>query len=244
MKISNRIIFPLVMLIQMISGIYIQDSRMDSLVKKRFQFPVMRHYLPHGKHLKRKRLLRKLGQDFDSEWMSIETPKKSNHVPDTFLQQGNKIEDGLLKLRLGHLIEFYSHDMNLSNQSKEDIKSFMQNMARCEINFEWEDLGNLFWPRNIKSGECASNSPCSWPSGMLCQASERKTLHLLHWRCIRQKNKKSNTERKTMKENRTNELRRIRQRRTRSIGGVMGRELKCRWKKIPYEVTTKCGCSC
>ena len=236
------------MLMQTTTGIYIQDIRKTSPERKLFPFPVMTDFLPYGKHLKIKRLLRKMGPDFDSEWMSIETPtksKKSNQLPDIYLvQQENRIEDGLLKHRLVHLVEFHSHGMNLSKQSKEDIKTFLQKMSSCEVNFEWEDLGNLFFPRNIRSGECVSKSACSWPAGMLCQSSENKTLHVLHWRCSRRKHKKSNSLSRTVKENRTNDNKRTWRRQTRSSGGAMKKKLKCRWKKIPYKVTTKCECSC
>ncbi|XP_045214879.2 noggin-2-like isoform X2 [Mercenaria mercenaria] len=246
MDLYIHLVFSLVLLIQAALGIYIQDrdDSTSTLIKKQFSFPVMRHYMPHGKHLKSKRLLRKLGKDFNSEWMSTEIPKISNYVPDTFPLYGNKIEDSLAKLRLDQLVKMHAVDMGLSNQTQEIIKTFMQRMSTCHTNFEWEELGNLFWPRYVKSGICVSSGSCSWPSGMHCQASENKTLRLLHWRCIRRKQTKTKVIGKTNKDNRTKEIKRKTRRNIRSTSGVIGKKLKCRWKKIPYEVTAKCGCSC
>lgn len=223
-----------------VSGIRIHEGHQHIPTNKQFSFPVMRQYMPYGKHLKIKRLLRKLGEEFNSEWMSIELPRLANYVPDNSHNPKNDIQTVLEKSRLVHVIDLYATELKLNNQSKEIIESFLQTMSRCQTDFEWEDLGSLFWPRYVKSGSCSSVGTCSWPTGMLCQASEVKTLRLLHWRCIRRKQEKKETNRKSKNKNVT--IGRIGK--SRRITGAVSKKLKCRWKKIPYEITASCGCSC
>lgn len=243
MDSSFSVFFQLALLMQTISGLSIQNGQQGASINTQFLFPVMKHYMPHGKHLKTKRLYRKLGKDFESEWMSVELPRFSNYVPDT-IKQTTSIQSGLDKSRLGVVVESYATDLNLNNQSKEIIKNFLQTMSTCQTNFEWEDLGSLFWPRYVKSGSCSSGWSCSWPTGMLCQESEIKTLRPLHWRCKRRNRQKHEKYTKSRIGNKTIGPR---NKRTVKPGGMakeINKTLKCRWKKISYKVTASCACSC
>lgn len=245
MDVSTHLVCSLLLFIQAATGIYILDEESKHLTNKQFSFPVMGHYLPQGKHLKTKRLLRKLGGEFNVAWLSVDTPRSSNYVPDSDATEkgteGNDIKIWLDNTRQARLIDKHSVDLALNNRTKQTIKTFMQRMTKCQITFEWKDMGSLFWPRHIKTGNCATGASCSWPTGMICQSTEEKILHVLHWRCTRHKhpNKRKVSNSKHTIDNNNNE-----NTNTRNLLDAFKRKLKCRWKKIPYEVTTKCGCFC
>ena len=95
--------------------------------------------------------------------------------------------------------------------------------SSCPVTFQWEDLGEYFWPRWVRKGHClnddkkvtsSSSLGCSWPQGMKCVAGESETLHILRWHCRR---RGSNPE-----QNRH----------------------KCKWYKVPFPVTKSCKCAC
>lgn len=242
MDISAHLVCPLLLFIQAATSIYILDGESNHLIKKQFSFPVMGHYLPQGKQLKTKRLLRKLGGEFNTEWLSVGTPRSSNYVPNSdATEHGNDIARWLENTRLARLIDKYSVDLALTNRTKQTIKTFMQRMTQCQTSFEWKDMGSLFWPRYIKSGKCVTGPSCSWPTGMICQSTEEKILYVLHWRCTRRKHpnkRKINISQQTTNNDNKDNMQ------TRRLSDVFKRKLKCRWKKRPHEVTVKCGCSC
>lgn len=65
------------------------------------------------------------------------------------------------------------------------FRTWLIEQATCEMEFVWEDLGPLFWPRWIRRGVCLNNQgrSCSWPPGMKCHPSGSRALQLLHWKC-------------------------------------------------------------
>jgi len=103
------------------------------------------------------------------------------------------------------------------------LRAWLVSAATCSTTFFWHDLGEYFWPRWIRRGRCdnAADTGCSWPPGQTCQAVEAKTLHVLRWHCRRR-------------------------RRRRTGGGQKGGggRHRCRWYKVPYPVTSNCGCVC
>lgn len=95
---------------------------------------------------------------------------------------------------------------------------------------------------------------CSWPPGMRCVPETSQTVRLLRWHCSASaRQRRPNNDQKT---GGSREARRKRRRRGRRSGdddtaityGDVSRggewRWRCRWKKVPYSVTTACFCSC
>lgn len=130
------------------------------------------------------------------------------------------------------------------------FQEWLLKMATCNVTYVWTDLGEFFWPRYLKIGQCGilndtnissnekgqeeqrqylSNRPqlsergCSWPEGMKCVQADSQVFHILRWHC----RAKSQNFIKDLNEH-TNH----------------GKQRKCRWYKVPYPVTLSCKCSC
>ena len=108
--------------------------------------------------------------------------------------------------------------------------------SSCPVTFKWEDLGEYFWPRWVRKGNCiddgsrqvansssSSSLGCSWPMGMKCVAGESKTLHILRWHCRRRSSSPFGGG---------------------SSSGEGGSKHKCKWYKVPFPVTKSCKCAC
>ena len=194
---------------------------------------------PKGKHTKSARLMKKMGGDFQPSWMSIGRP-----TPNDF-QRGEQIslpEEQVARLMeqvtdLG--IEEEIREMMGEGETRDDpmvskaVGAFQQWLVKkssCPVHFEWEDLGEFFWPRYVRQGECEGSrsqehsrhdSSCSWPRGMTCNPADAEVLQILRWHCRRRK--------------------------TPDLLGLTTRQrirksYKCRWIKVPYPVTSSCKC--
>lgn len=200
---------------------------------------------PKRKNLKPARLLRKMGPDFDPTWMSMEIPSQLLSVEMSENQMAQLVKE-VTSLNLeeelndiSNLSEFQlDEDQDLDPKLKSSmISAFEQWLVKkssCPITFRWEDLGEYFWPRWIKKGQCSGSSKdqgsssssedsplgCSWPYGMKCVPGEVKTVHILRWHCRRRS-------------------------RSKKMGkGSNSLRQKCKWYKIPYPVTSSCRCAC
>lgn len=143
------------------------------------------------------RKLRKiLGPDLQSEWMSVdppsklrqeesgklprsitmrmEMPKPSKHI----LASVNNLNFTVFRPEKGTdvviPIEFTEEQITL-------MKEWLLQLATCRMDFMWEDLGPLFWPRWIRRGICVNTVSCSWPPGMRCLPGGSRMLKLLRW---------------------------------------------------------------
>lgn len=198
---------------------------------------------PKGKHLKTSRLLKKMGDDFTSVWMSVRRPpiesrskaislpesqvaKLMEEVSDLALE--DDIREMLVEGEMGETEEQLRHEPTVS-RAVGAFQKWLVKKSSCPVEFQWEDLGEFFWPRYIRKGECqeaarTSNSvtaSCSWPRGMSCNPSGVEILQILRWHC--------------------------RRRRTPDLLGLTTRQkirksYKCRWIKVPYPVTSSCKC--
>ena len=100
---------------------------------------------------------------------------------------------------------------------------------------------------------------CSWPPGMRCVPEASQTVKLLRWHCsVSARRRRADDDQKTGeggagRPRSKSSRRRGRGRRPRireaatkygdgSTGGAW--KWRCRWKKVPYAVTTACFCSC
>ena len=156
--------------------------------------------------------------------------KVFNYHPFYFFQiemseeQIAKLVEQVGDLKLNEELEELSGGQNKIVDS-ESIAIFQQWLVRrssCPVNFEWEDLGEYFWPRWIRTGTCQNSEEyrkkkngCSWPSGMHCIQGQVEMLQILRWHCRNRHNRSKNTKRR-----------------------------KCKWYKVPYPVTSSCKCAC
>ena len=196
---------------------------------------------PRGKHTKASRLIKKMGGDFQPTWMSIERP-----TPNDF-RRSEQIS--LPEEQVAMLMEQVT-DLDIENEILEmmgedetepenptvsrAVGAFQQWLVKkssCPVHFEWRDLGEFFWPRYVRQGECTGESrrsssgtgsaSCSWPRGMTCNPADAEVLQILRWHCRRRK--------------------------TPDLLGLTTRQkirksYKCRWIKVPYPVTSSCKC--
>ncbi|XP_005101021.1 uncharacterized protein LOC101851957 isoform X2 [Aplysia californica] len=137
---------------------------------------------PRKKHLKPKRLMRRMGKDFDNFWMSAEMPESllETYVKrriDTSLHQDMK---SLNWDALQREVESLARDDNINDTStvRNDtsgensdsvlnslnsdvlnaVQSWLTRQASCPVYFKWEDLGLLFWPRWVRRGMCGEEA--------------------------------------------------------------------------------------
>ncbi|GAB6027069.1 hypothetical protein CHUAL_013795 [Chamberlinius hualienensis] len=189
---------------------------------------------PRRKQLRVKLLMKTIGEDFDSSWMSIEKPK---HLTEEDLNEtiSQELIDEVKNLNLSHVIASTNSDIQeLDKLVIEKFERWLLIKASCPVRYIWEDVGPLFWPRWMKRGECINSNEreaCSWPSGMHCVPSESITVHLLRWHC-RPKSTSSivNIRPKLRHQSAVHRLNR--------------KNLLCKWLKVPYPVTSQCNCSC
>jgi hypothetical protein len=192
---------------------------------------------PKGKHLKESRLLEKMGNDFDPTWMALERPHSQNHgmrlsLPEEQVAQlmeevtNLDIETDIREMLGG---DDHRHEPTVS-KAVGAFQQWLVKKSSCPVQFEWEDLGEFFWPRYIRKGECQSSltdengkkdNSCSWPRGMSCNPADAEILQILRWHCRRRK--------------------------TPDLLGLTTRQkirksYKCRWIKVPYPVTSSCKC--
>ena len=139
---------------------------------------------PKKKNLKPQRLLRKMGEDFESDWMSIDEPHPERSDETTQMSQSQisrlfeQVNSLNLENELRELLEDNSSENIRSNlqvglEGNKDEKMvdntsmnitkmasiFTQWLVRkstCPVTFTWIDLGIYFWPRWIKSGACSA----------------------------------------------------------------------------------------
>ena len=186
--------------------------------------------------------MRKMGSDYDSVWMSIESPEKAGIEPRTVEMSSEQVAELVEQVSNLHLEQELSEITDdLDQQMVSVFQQWLVKKSTCPVTHEWRDLGDYFWPRWIKTGACSSSttssevsSPsssgtkgCSWPKGMRCVQGEVKSLHILRWHCRRKKKRAYGS----------------------SNGGGGGshrgrKQHRCQWYKVPYPVTQSCKCSC
>ena len=193
------------------------------------------------RHLPTDSMFQKLGHHFDPGWMSVDRPTVSGSGFNRSRDDPKLVRD-LRRLRFTYRDE-RGNEKRLDATSVDQLKRWLLDQAHCEVAYTWEDMGDLFWPRWVRHGRCDSLAVCSWPPGMYCVPAPSETLRLLHWQCRR---RPRSAERRRVarhdddvSSSSFHGSRHARRRRLRN-----GRQTPCRWKKVPYPVTTECFCSC
>ena len=173
-------------------------------------------YMPTKKHLRPKRLLKRMGSDFNAHWMSIEKPFSAGAAmtssPTSF--------DASLTAALRTLNFTYTAEgggrVAMRPGVRRTLERWLLERAACRVRYTWRDLGVLFWPRWLRQGECKTlragasgydaelgdADDCSWPPGMHCVTSASRKAHLLRWRCQGRRRRGGGRKRKRRKRKR------------------------------------------
>nr|ABV04324.1 noggin-like protein 1 [Schmidtea mediterranea] len=209
-------------------------------------------------------------KNYEHSWMSMNTP--SIIYEQTSLEaSNNKQLDVLLSFKNLSFTDEKGQLINTSQNLDAAIRRWMVQQATCKTDYIWKRLDETHWPSWIKHGICSSTEPCSWPPGMACKQSDKKTLKVLKWTCLSDPlGEKWNAFRELMHEDRKRRrLRRHQFKRHLSQKRKIGvkkvkkpKQLKrlvkrylyktskyasgylCQWKPIDYTVYESCTCSC
>ncbi|GIY63537.1 hypothetical protein CDAR_442121 [Caerostris darwini] len=214
-----------------------------SLINNRF------NRRPRKKNLDPHQLLEILGGHYSPEWMSVEEPlalasKDPDRGATYVVRHDNWQHADLIKQLQGTNLTVELAQLGGTKVLEEPllvraVEKWLLKRASCPVRYAWEDIGNLFWPRYIKRGECASvPGTCSWPPGMHCVPSGTTTLHVLRWQC---KVPKGRSRRKSFKVNKDPKgkdwPKRINE-------GEQPANMRCSWIRVPYPITSDCLCTC
>ena len=226
---------------------------------------------PKRKNLKPDRLLRKMGDDFNPNWMSIETPfsrteEEMTEMSPTQLSRlfeevnSLNLEDELRQLIQNRSFEKVNDTLNVDQVQQAPTNVDVSKMASiftqwlvrksvCPVTFSWTDLGIYFWPRWIKSGSCEAGSKTSAYETM--SRNTKGTEVISQDGCSWPKGMKC-----VQDDVETLQILRWHcRKRRKSISGrdlfsqndeIRGRKKhthKCKWYKVPYPVTSSCKCS-
>ncbi|XP_064620579.1 uncharacterized protein LOC135483538 [Lineus longissimus] len=224
-------------------------------------------YKPKKKNLREKRLLRLLADDYDPQWMSFERPKAMRSKQATGIAYKT---DADLMVSLDKLNFTFQDPSGMSFMPPPALlnvfKDWLIRKAACPVQFTWHDIGDFYWPRWVKRGECTNDSPCSWPPGMRCVPVRSHTVYILRWHCRRSRGtsgsgrgRKAKTRSGLRRGRRFNQMMYLNgyeQLPKELRSSVYAHEraakreraeipkVKCKWLKIPYPVIANCFCTC
>lgn len=148
---------------------------------------------PDVKNLNKTVLLARLGNNFDSFYMSVDPPKSSRRkngmgisMRSASIERKNvamsKMPRRIRQLQFEVTRGDRKRSRVLGYRASSKLRQWLWELSRCPINYSWVDHGAKFFPRYIRYGKCIKK-PCSFPSGMSCQPKSTKKLHLLIWIC-------------------------------------------------------------
>ena len=197
-------------------------------------------------------MFHKLGHHFDPRRMAVEQPAILTTTSGSGFNGSRddaELVRDLRRLRFTYVDE-RGAERRLSTAVVVDVQRWLLELARCEVVYSWQDMGELFWPRWVRHGRCDSLAVCSWPPGMYCAPAPSDVVRLLHWQC-RRRPTTSDRRRVTRRHHSSDDSSSAsslrlprpgnRQARRRNGGRVQS---ACRWKRVPYPVINECFCSC
>ena len=204
-------------------------------------------YSPKKKHMKERKLFKILGKDFDPNWMSIDKPRETNRgQSNSEVKPDGKLIHSLKKLNFTFFDDTGQY-VRINPKLQHIFEDWLMRKASCPVRYVWEDVGALFWPRYVKTGECVNDAhACSWPPGMHCIPAESRTIYVLRWHCRRRGGGSrgrnplfgfGSPHKGKNKRKKSDELKEKYKKRK-------GMRMRCRWIKVPYPVTADCYCSC
>jgi hypothetical protein len=233
-------------------------SYTDTLIPLEFQDFAKKK--PRKKNLKKSRLLRKMGSDFDARWMSIDPPTagaedvvRVSVTENQVAELVEQVSELNLEKELEDMVQGVgNNDVVASedeNVSKNDVrgemiavfKQWLVKKSSCPVAFSWQDLGEYFWPRWVVRGECQKGE------GLQEGRSETEKTDC-SWpqgmKCVPGRAETLHI----LRWHCTTRRKKTLSRHFAVEGGNNSKKQssrhKCRWYKVPYPVTTTCRCAC
>ena len=211
---------------------------------------------PKKKNLNRRRLMKKMGNDYDATWMSSETPTAllsndgSESVVSMSADQMAELARQVTSLNLAAELKELSAsvDEDLPNVSKmvDIFEQWLVKKSSCPITYTWTDLGEYFWPRYIKQGKCSGDSSVNKLSDDSDEydynddKKVEKSTGGCSWpegmKCVQGEHKTLHLLRWHCRRRKKSALS--------SSTNVNNKRRKCKWYKVPYPVISSCKCAC
>nr|CAH8873434.1 unnamed protein product [Trichobilharzia regenti] len=240
---------------------------------ERIDSKALLHLRPSSTAASVRKLRRILGSDLQNEWMSIETPLNSltssskstrstlsSSIPKPDNHLLSAVEDLNFTVFRSVNDDGLIYPIKMTNDQVNVIKMWLLQRATCPMEYIWEDLGPLFWPRWIRRVVCINTHSCSWPPGMRCRSSGSRALKLLRWVCTNDSGKEalSNRRRRGFQSSNLHRLERdvnhhqafMEERRSKRVRRLI-RKLSltangyhCEWNQYEYMVSDHCTCGC
>ncbi len=143
---------------------------------------------PDEKDMNETRLMKKLGRNFDSMFMSVKPPMQSRRLQELsvrtasiqrqFQAMPRRIQQLQFEIKRGE----NRRGRVLGHRASMKLRQWLWELSRCPIKYTWVDYGAKVFPRYIKYGQC-TGKPCSFPAGLTCRPRSTRTLRLLIWVC-------------------------------------------------------------
>ncbi|XP_008312844.1 noggin-2 [Cynoglossus semilaevis] len=137
-------------------------------------------YDPREQDLTERTLRKKLGSNFDPNFMSISSPTPAN-VSDGVVKVPGLMPNDIKKLDLTETP--YGKRVKIGKKARRKFLQWLWTYTHCPVVFTWKDLGVRFWPRYIKEGNCFAERSCSFPEGMSCKPIKSINKIFLRWYC-------------------------------------------------------------
>lgn len=146
-------------------------------------------YDPREQDMTERTLRKKLGSNYDPNFMSISSPLLVNlSVQETQMKLQGPMPNDIKKLDLTETP--YGKRVKVGKKARRKFLQWLWTYTHCPVVYSWKDLGVRFWPRWIKEGNCFNERSCSFPEGMFCKPVKSITKTFLRWYCqgfLRQK---------------------------------------------------------
>ncbi|KAK2820275.1 hypothetical protein Q5P01_023234 [Channa striata] len=137
-------------------------------------------YDPREQDLAERTLRKKLGSNFDPNFMSISSPMLVNlTAQDNQVKLQGPMPNDIKKLDLTETP--YGKRVKVGKKARRKFLQWLWTYTHCPVVYTWKDLGVRFWPRYIKEGNCFSERSCSFPEGMSCKPV--KSINKIFLRC-------------------------------------------------------------
>ncbi|OCT61643.1 noggin-2 [Xenopus laevis] len=139
---------------------------------------------PKEQDLDERTLRKKLGSNFDPNFMSVVLPNSVNTSTQDSLTKMKTLGSIPLELKKLDLSETpYGDRIRMGKKARRKFLQWLWAYTYCPVMYTWKDLGVRFWPRFIKEGHCFSEKSCSFPEGMYCKPIKSVTKTFLRWYC-------------------------------------------------------------
>ena len=157
-----------------------------------------RRYDPRPEDMNIQKLKRRLGGQYDPDYMSVRKPREHVFNPNGTVElpyKRNKkghlmavapIPKHIRKINLKYITLPNGQKVrtNIGKKSRKKVNRFLWAYTYCPVLHKWKDLGSRFWPRWIREGQCNfRETSCSFPPGMHCKASRFINKTILRWHC-------------------------------------------------------------